>query len=653
MLRQQSPAFGPMDFLAGDGEMASLIRETDWSEHPFGPSEEWPQSLRSALAICLNSAFPTAIYWGSDLRLLYNDAWAPIPGPRHPAALGAPAKEVWSDIWPIIEPQFSEVIRSGKGVFLQDNMLPMQRYGFEEETYWSYSFTPLRGEQGNIVGVWNTGSETTDNVIQRRNAEFLVKLNEALRGANSAQEGLRIAIERLGLHLSAVGVRLTVPAGAGESFEIAQSWTAPQAGLHADTNLPWISSAAEAELRRGRTLFLTRRDPDLDPQGRAYLDTRRISNAIFVPWIVGGRLEQAMVLHWTRLRAYSVLDVSLVERVMDLVMGWVAREKTLAREAVMAQEIDHRARNMLAILRSTARLIKAGTVAEFREKLDERITSLSRTHGLLSRKKWEDVRLREVVEEEFSPYGSEIHQRVTLEGPCVPLDPNDAQMVAMLIHELTTNAVKHGALRTTEGTLRLRWTLATDGVLSLHWDENFPGDGAPEVASEGGGFGTQLLTRIAQDHFGGRIARTIGSGHLRYEITLPRGAWSAQADAPQTEVGDAGPASSPRRAVMIVEDEPIIAMDLVGMMEHAGYAIFGQFASVAAGLAGTAESLPDLVLLDENLGGQKSTPLLDHLLARGVPVVIISGYDGEVRTGVPRLSKPISESELLSTIENL
>ena len=97
-----------MDFLAGNGEMASLIRETDWSEHPFGPSEDWPQSLRSALAICLNSAFPTAIYWGSDLRLLYNDAWAPIPGPRHPAALGAPAKEVWSDIWPIIEPQFSE-----------------------------------------------------------------------------------------------------------------------------------------------------------------------------------------------------------------------------------------------------------------------------------------------------------------------------------------------------------------------------------------------------------------------------------------------------------------------------------------------------------------------------------------------------------------
>uniref|UniRef100_A0A2A3JXA8 histidine kinase n=2 Tax=Alloyangia mangrovi TaxID=1779329 RepID=A0A2A3JXA8_9RHOB len=641
-----------MDFLAGDGEMASLIRNTDWSEHSFGPSEEWPQSLRSALAICLNSAFPTAIYWGSELRLLYNDAWAPIPGPRHPTALGAPAKEVWSDIWSIIEPQFSEVIRSGKGLFLQDHMLPMQRYGFEEETYWSYSFTPLRGEQGNIVGVWNTGSETTDNVIQRRNAEFLLKLNEALRSAGSAQEGLRIAVERLGVHLSAAGVRLAIPGKPGAGFDVAQSWAAPQARLPDASSPPWISAAAEAELRHGKTLFLTRRDPELDPQCRAYLEARRISNAIFVPWITGGRLEQALLLHWTRPRAYSALDVSLVERVLDIVMGWVSREKTLAREAVMAQEIDHRARNMLAILRSTARLIRADTVAEFREKLDERITSLSRTHGLLSRKKWGDVRLREVVDEEFSPYGADIHDRVTLDGPCVPLDPNDAQMIAMLVHELTTNAMKHGALRTTEGTLRLRWVLGTEGVLSLHWDENFPGESAPEMVSQGGGFGTQLLTRIAQDHFGGRIERTIGPGHLRYEITLPRGAWSAQAAEPQPESGDPG-AVRERRAVMIVEDEPIIAMDLVGMMEHAGYAIFGQFASVAAGLSGTAESLPDLVLLDENLGGEKSTPLLDHLLAKGVPVVIISGYDGEVRTGVPRLSKPISEAELLSTIETL
>ncbi|WP_353475178.1 HWE histidine kinase domain-containing protein [Salipiger sp. H15] len=631
--------------------MATLIREKDWSTHPFGIKEDWPQSLRSALAICLNSAFPTAIYWGSELRLLYNDAWAPIPGPRHPAALGAPAREVWSDIWSIIEPQFSEVIRTGRGLFMQDHMLPMQRYGFEEETYWSYSFTPLRGEQGNIVGVWNTGSETTGNVIQRRNAEFLVKLNEALRGAGSAQQGLRIAVERLGVHLSAAGVGVILPVPSGEGFAVESEWVPQLSQARIDPDLPWIGAQAEADLRAGKDLFLTRRAVDLEPESRAYLDARRVSNAIFVPWVEGGALSRALVLHWTRPRAYSALDVSLVERVLDIVMGWAARERTLAREAVMAQEIDHRARNMLAILRSTSRLIRADTVAEFREKLDERITSLSRTHGLLSRKKWIDVSLREVVDEEFASYGADIHERVAINGPCLPLAANDAQMIAMLVHELTTNAVKHGALRETGGTLRLNWSLTPERALRLVWEESFASGREPKLPEAGHGFGTQLLARIAQDHFGGRISREIGTARLRYEITLPRGTWSAAEPQPDAVVP---PAPEPaRRSVMIVEDEPIIALDLVGMMEHAGFAIFGQFASVAAGLEGTAETLPDFALLDENLGGETSTPLLDHLLARGVPVVIISGYEGDVRTGVPRLSKPISEAELLSTIENL
>ncbi|MBE9636392.1 histidine kinase [Salipiger pacificus] len=642
-----------MDFLAGDGEMATMIREKDWSAHSFGRTEDWPQSLRSALAICLNSAFPTAIYWGSELRLLYNDAWAPIPGPRHPGALGAPAKEVWSDIWSIIEPQFSEVIRSGKGLFLQDHMLPMQRYGFEEETYWSYSFTPLRGEQGNIVGVWNTGSETTANVIQRRNAEFQVKLNEALRGAVTAQDGLRLALERLGLHLSAAHVGIAKPRAAGDGFDIAQQWRAPQSGVPSEETLAAIGPRAEAELRAGKDLFLTRRAADLEPESRAYLEARRISNAIFVPWIEGGRLDQAIFLHWSRPRAQSVLDMSLVERVLDLVMGWIARERTHAREAVMAQEIDHRARNMLAILRSTSRLIKAETVAEFREKLDERITSLSRTHGLLSRKKWVDVTLREVVDEEFASYGGDIHARIDLGGPAVPLEPNDAQMIAMLIHELTTNAVKHGALRDAEGRLSLTWSLDGDGALLLRWEEHLADGVRPAPAEPHEGFGTQLLTRIARDHFGGSIRRETAETGLLYEIALPRGSWSTRSATPQPDADTTNGATDARRSVMIVEDEPIIALDLVGMMEHAGYAIFGQFASVSAGLENTAGRLPDIALLDENLGGETSTPLLDHLVAKGVPVVIISGYDGEVRTGVPRLSKPISESELLAIISSL
>src|SRR3712207_8043407 len=88
--------------------MSARIRGFDWSSTPLGPIEQWPEPLRIALSIAEHSAFPTAIYWGPELRLLYNDAWAPIPAERHPAVLGQPAAEVWSDIWEVVGPRSEE-----------------------------------------------------------------------------------------------------------------------------------------------------------------------------------------------------------------------------------------------------------------------------------------------------------------------------------------------------------------------------------------------------------------------------------------------------------------------------------------------------------------------------------------------------------------
>src|SRR5687768_17927682 len=96
--------------------MGVRIRSFDWASTPLGPIDSWPQPLLIALSIAEHSTFPTAIYWGPDLRLLYNDAWAPIPGERHPDALGRPAAEVWSDIWPVVGPQFEQVMRTGDGI---------------------------------------------------------------------------------------------------------------------------------------------------------------------------------------------------------------------------------------------------------------------------------------------------------------------------------------------------------------------------------------------------------------------------------------------------------------------------------------------------------------------------------------------------------
>lgn len=157
-------------FLRNGGFMADLILDRDWSDG-LGPIDTWPAALRSALSICLNSSFPTAIYWGPELRLLYNDSWSPIPGERHPWALGRPAAEVWSDIWEVVGPQFEAVMSTGKGLSLYDQLLPMVRDGVQTESYWNYSFTAIRDEFGNICGVFNQGNETTAAVLARRQTQ--------------------------------------------------------------------------------------------------------------------------------------------------------------------------------------------------------------------------------------------------------------------------------------------------------------------------------------------------------------------------------------------------------------------------------------------------------------------------------------------------
>lgn len=175
----ESPPREP-DFLRGGGDMGRLIRSHDWSATPLGGAEDWPRPLRFALGVCLGSTFPTAIYWGPELRLLYNDAWSPIPAEKHPWALGRPAREVWADIWHVIEPQLRRVLESGEGVSAYDQMLPMQRGGRTEETYWNYSFTAIRDEHGSIVGVFNQGHETTRQVIGRRERQAEMEQLQAM-----------------------------------------------------------------------------------------------------------------------------------------------------------------------------------------------------------------------------------------------------------------------------------------------------------------------------------------------------------------------------------------------------------------------------------------------------------------------------------------
>ena len=179
-------------FLQGGHEMGERIRAFDWSAHPLGPAHRWPPALRMAISLCLNSSFPTAIYWGPELYVLYNDAWSVIPADRHPQALGQPARELWTDIWHVVGPQFEQVLATGNGIAQYEQMLPMVRGGIPRETWWNYSLTALRNADNSIGGLFNQGNEITDLVLARRERQAeIARWRELFRQAPAAIALLR------------------------------------------------------------------------------------------------------------------------------------------------------------------------------------------------------------------------------------------------------------------------------------------------------------------------------------------------------------------------------------------------------------------------------------------------------------------------------
>ena len=165
-------------FMEGGGNAGALMRAHDWASTPLGPPELWAQSLRAAVSIMLNSRYPIALYWGPELALLYNDAWSPIPGNKHPWALGRPGREVWPEIWDTIGPLYERVFATGEGVWQEDELLPMLRHGYVEECYFNFTFSPVRGEDGQIAGIFNAVVETTDRVLSERRLRTLSRMGE-------------------------------------------------------------------------------------------------------------------------------------------------------------------------------------------------------------------------------------------------------------------------------------------------------------------------------------------------------------------------------------------------------------------------------------------------------------------------------------------
>lgn len=187
-------------FLSGNGEMSRLIRYFDWSKTPLGSPDTWSQGLRTTVSIVLSNRFPMLLWWGPDYIGIYNDAYIPILGTKHPRALGQPVRECWSEIWHILQPLIDSPFKGGPSTWMEDIPLEVNRNGFLEETHFTIAYSPVPDETapGRIGGVLATVTEITAKVVGERRINLLRELGAHSTDAKTKEDACRLAAKIIG-----------------------------------------------------------------------------------------------------------------------------------------------------------------------------------------------------------------------------------------------------------------------------------------------------------------------------------------------------------------------------------------------------------------------------------------------------------------------
>ncbi len=221
---------------SGHGMMAKLMRQHDWARTPVGPVDRWPASLRAAVSICLSSRYPMLIWWGPELVMLYNDAYRPILGAtKHPGALGQRGRECWPEIWHIIGPMLEGVLATGEATWSDDQLLLLDRNGYLEECYFTFSYSPVRDERG-ISGVFTAVTETTERVTGERRLRTLGDLGARAAEAHVDEEACHVAAQMLAQNTADVPFALIYLLDDSGSKARLVAWTGLEPG---DRAAPW------------------------------------------------------------------------------------------------------------------------------------------------------------------------------------------------------------------------------------------------------------------------------------------------------------------------------------------------------------------------------------------------------------------------------
>lgn len=612
-LDHSAAAKAALSFLPQAGVMAQRVRRHRWDRTALGEPGRWPETLKTLTSLMLAARQPMFLVWGPDQVWLYNDAFIPILGRKHPAALGQHALgQVWSEARETLQPLFAKVF-AGEAVQMDDIALELDRSGALHEAHFSFSYTPARDAAGAVLGLFGVCTETTELVERRRRHDDTEKaLSETVAAAQAAAERIELALRagaivgtwvwdvpddhfiadeqfarsfgiepalcRAGLPLARVMESIHPDDNARVADEVAAAlvrggpYRCEYRVLRRDGAYRWTEASGEVELdEHGVALRFPGVLVDIEDRRRAE-EALLKSNALLrtfmeaVPGVIYAKdLEGRLLVGnygTARLLGKSyeefvgrtdldllddkaegaaimandrrIMETGVTEQVEEQVTfpdgstAWWHSTKAPLRNAegeivglvgssvditdrrraeehrtLLVNELNHRVKNTLAVVQGLARqTFRNAAVGPAVASFEDRLTALSRAHNLLTDENWASASLREVVRDQVAAdrWGA----RFVVEGPDILLAPQVAVSLALVLHELSTNATKYGALSNEDGRVHVTWRKDDDlGMVKVRWEET---GGPPVVAPERRGFGSRMIERALTAEVGGRVA---------------------------------------------------------------------------------------------------------------------------------------------------
>lgn len=316
-----------MNWLQSSSDMAERVRRHDWANTPLGPLEQWPDVLKTTVALCFASSFPQAIVWGPQLITLYNDAFIPILGSK-PDPLGRPFNEVWHEVWADISP-IADAAFQGHATYIENFPLVIERGPTRDQAYFTFCYSPIRDPEGKVVGILDTVSETTTTVFLARRLAVLDAISHTVANAADAETILTGTTQLVAEHLQVSNCAYADMDADEDGFTIRDNWVAPGSpSIIGRYSLAAFGETAVKCLRAGEPLVIHDNVRELPPEESASFQALGVSATICMPLIKKGRLTALMAIHDKSPRLWSSYDLALLREVTE--RSWAHIERVRA-----------------------------------------------------------------------------------------------------------------------------------------------------------------------------------------------------------------------------------------------------------------------------------------------------------------------------------